>query len=186
LIINQDGKEILLPKQKAAVGAIILPTSVAENTLITEQPYVIVVYNNKPYNVPIKYAYIEGELIDFGTGEEACVFLIPRISQGSGGIQSNPIGAAIFISPRLMRGMFSQVYLLNDALDNFPNFKIAHSEPNFVIESLNSQGMNLPEFVYYQGVQGPIKIWEITYTGKEELKEEYIDTDPKKYLSWRL
>ena len=46
--------------------------------------------------------------------------------------------------------------------------------------------MNLPEFVYYQGLQGPIKIWEIEYTGEEKIKEEYLDTDPTKYLTWEL
>ena len=55
-----------------------------------------------------------------------------------------------------------------------------------IIADLNAQGLNLGEFVYYQGLQGPIKIWEISYTGKEEIKEEYLDTDYTKYLDWEL
>ena len=82
--------------------------------------------------------------------------------------------------------MLSQVYIMNDPLNNFPNFKIAHIEQNLIIESLNNQGMNLPEFIYYQGIQGPIKIWEITYNGDEEIREEYLDIDPSKYLDWDL
>ena len=46
--------------------------------------------------------------------------------------------------------------------------------------------MDLPEFIYYQGIQGPIKIWEIEYTGKEQIKDEYLDTDSYKYLDWKL
>jgi len=46
--------------------------------------------------------------------------------------------------------------------------------------------MNLPDFIYYQGIQGPIKIWEIEYTGNEKIRPEYLDTDASKYLSWKL
>ena len=46
--------------------------------------------------------------------------------------------------------------------------------------------MNIDEFVYFNGVHGPIKIWEINYTGNEEYKFEYVDTDPTKYISWEL
>ena len=35
-------------------------------------------------------------------------------------------------------------------------------------DQLNSQGMLLPEMVYFQGLQGPIKIWEIEYNGDEQ------------------
>jgi hypothetical protein len=82
--------------------------------------------------------------------------------------------------------MLVQKYILNDPFNNFPNFKIAHVEPNTIIADLNNQGMNLPEFVYYQGVQGPIKIWEIKYIGNEKVKQEYLDSDASKYLNWKL
>jgi len=85
-----------------------------------------------------------------------------------------------------MRGMLVQTYILNDPFNKFSNFKLVHSEQNLIIESLNQQGMNLPEFIYYQGIQGPIKIWEIKYTGKEKIKQEYLDTDASKYLDWNL
>ena len=134
----------------------------------------------------LRYASISGKFTDFGSGIEAVVYVFPRINQQDQQIMTNPLGAAIFISPRLTRGMLSQVYIMNDPLNNFPNFKIAHIEQNLIIESLNNQGMNLPEFIYYQGIQGPIKIWEITYNGDEEIREEYLDIDPSKYLDWDL
>jgi hypothetical protein len=71
-------------------------------------------------------------------------------------------------------------------LKNFENFKLNHTQQNLIVENLEAQGMDLPDFVYYQGIQGPIKIWDIEYTGKEEYKEEYLDTDQSKYLDWKL
>jgi hypothetical protein len=85
-----------------------------------------------------------------------------------------------------MRGLLGQVYLLDYPFNNFPNFKLTHTEQNIIIENLNSQNMGLREFVYYQGLQGPIKIWEIEYTGEEEFHEKYLDRDSSKYISWRL
>ena len=82
--------------------------------------------------------------------------------------------------------MVSQIYILEDPFDNFPNFKLVHSEANLIIDDLNKQGVNLPEFVYYQGVQGPIKIWEISYIGNEKLDEKYISKDSSKYINWSL
>ena len=75
---------------------------------------------------------------------------------------------------------------MDDPLDNFPNFKIIHTESSLVISDLKSQGMQLPEFVYFNGVQGPIKIWGIEYTGKEQVKQEYSDVDYTKYIDWQL
>ena len=31
------------------------------------------------------------------------------------------------------------------------------------------------DFIYYQGIRGPIRIWEINYPEDIELKEEYLD-----------
>ena len=104
----------------------------------------------------------------------------------SGNVQLSEFGAALYLSPRLMRGMFAQVYIMDDKLNNFPNFKLVHAEPNIIIADLRNQGMALPDFVYFNGIQGPIKIWEVEYTGKEQIKEEYLDRDETKYLDWLL
>ncbi len=189
LIINENGKEILLPAGSSGVGAIILPiknTGNLNDVSKAGQPYIVIVYQGLQHKVNLRYLYAGGEFIDFGSGIEACAYIFPRLLYQSQGLSSNPIGATMFISPRLMRGMFSQVYLLNDPLNNFPNFKLTHSEPNFIIDDLNHQGMNLPEIIFYSGIRGPIKIWEIEYTGQEQIKEEYLDKDYSKYIDWRL
>jgi asparagine N-glycosylation enzyme membrane subunit Stt3 len=186
LIITNDGKETLLPRQNAGVGAIIIPTKKDQDTLEFEQPYVIFVYNGQQYKQDLRYIFLNEEVIDFNSGIDAGIFIIPRIAVQSQGVNNNPLGAAMYISPRLMRGMMVQKYILNDPFNNFPNFNLVHTEQNLIIDSLISQGMDLPEFVYYQGIQGPIKIWEIEYTGSEKFDEKYIDKDSSKYISWQL
>jgi hypothetical protein len=186
LSIIQDGKEIDLPRGVTGIGAIIVPSVQNNGTISFEQPYIFVVYNNQQYQIHLRYLSFNGEFFDYGSGINASAYIFPTIGQGNQGVNQNPLGAAMFLSPKLMRGMLAQKYILNDPLNNFPNFKLVHTEPNLIIDDLNNQGMNLPEIVYFQGIQGPIKIWEIEYTGKEELKEEYIDKDPTKYLTWKL
>ena len=186
LIINEDGKEILLPKQRAGIGAIIVPLKKVNNEFEFSQPYIITVYQGQQNSVNLRYLSLEGEFIDFGSGIEASAYIFPKLNQQGQGINSNPIGAAMYLSPRLMRGMLTQKYILNDPLNKFPNFKLVHTESNLIINNLRNQGMALPEFIYYQGIQGPIKIWEIKYTGKEEIKPEYLDKDASKYLPWKL
>jgi len=95
-------------------------------------------------------------------------------------------GSILYISPRVMRGYFAQKYLLDNPFNKFSNFELVHSEDNLIVSELKKQGVNLNEFVYYQGIQGPIKIWEIKYSGNEEKKQEYLDRDASKYLSWKL
>ena len=89
-------------------------------------------------------------------------------------------GALIYSSPRVTKTLFSHLYLLNDPTNKFPNFKLSHSEPNIFTRD--------DSIFYYDsvGIVGPIKIWSISYSGNEEFVQEYIDTDPTKYLDWKL
>ena len=48
------------------------------------------------------------------------------------------------------------------------------TEDDFVIDQLRSQNVNVGNFVYFNGVRGPIKIWEIKYPADIEFKEEYL------------
>ena len=96
-----------------------------------------------------------------------------------------PVVFLVIVADQISK-YFAQKYLLDDPFNKFPNFKLAHSEDNLIVSELKKQGVNLNEFVYYQGIQGPIKIWEIKYSGNEEKKQEYLDRDASKYLSWEL
>lgn len=184
LILTQNGEEIFLPSGNTGVLGIILTINSETNEI--QQPYAIMTYNGNRYRVDLKYIYLDGNFLEFSEGIEATAYVYPKISYTGTGITSNPLGATMFLSPRVMRGMLAQKYILNDPFEKFPNFQLVHTEQNVVIESLNSQGMDLPEFVYYQGVQGPIKIWEIEYTGSEKVDEKYLEKDSSKYLNWKL
>ena len=171
LIIEEAGKQILLPKQKAAVAGIKIPFSAGLEGV--KQPSVIIYYNGKYYEQKLRYVSIsDKQFIDFKVGLDAAAYIYPLIESSNGQIQPNSIGAVMFLSPRLMRGMLAQEYILEGELDNFPNFKIAHTESNMIVENLRNQGIDLPEIIYYQGVQGPIKIWEIDYPEGFEVSEE--------------
>mgnify|MGYP001608675742 CR=1 FL=1 len=184
LIITEEGKEVFMPAQQAGVGAIVLTMN--NNDKSFNQPYAIMVNQNKQYKVNVRYVYVNGQFFDFKTGIEAAAFIFPRLDVSGSSVNKNDIGAALFISPRLFRGLLSQVYIMNDSLKKFPHFKLVNTQDSLIIEDLKRQGMQLPDFVYYNGVHGPIKIWEISYTGKEQIKQEYLDTDETKYLSWAL
>jgi len=190
LIINENGVEIFLPKGQAGIGAILLSAKNEENIISGEfnQPYIIVMYQNSQYKIYLRYLFAEKSFIDFGSGIEAGAYIFPSVNNEQQGISINPVGAAMYLSPRLLRGLLVQKYILDDPFNNFPNFELIHSEQNLIVESFNNQGMDLQEFIYYPGggILGPIKIWEINYAGDEEIKEEYLDKDASKYLSWKL
>lgn len=170
LIIKENGKDILLPKEAAGVGALLIYEN--ENGSYS-RPEIITVYKDKQYKIPLRYLYINEKSIDFGTGEnviDAGIYVMPKIEQDG---QINNIGAAIYLSPRNMKALWVKLYLLNQG----EHFKLVHSEPSSIIEYIESQSVALPEIVYYQGIQGPIKIWEVDYTGNEKANPEYLQTD---------
>ena len=186
LLINNNGTQEFFPAQKAGIGYIFVPTETQNNITKIDQPYIIISDAIGNHQVSLRYADVNGKFIDFGSGILGCAYVFPTIVTSGQGVGQNPIGAAMYLSPRLMRGYFAQKYILDDPFNNFPNFKIAHVESNLIVSQLRDQGMQLPEFVYYQGVQGPIKIWSITYPSTETVQQKYLDTDPTKYLSWQL
>ena len=175
-----------MPTQRAAIAAIQIEILNQDNETSFKQPEAIFFNQGQQFKIPLRYIYYNNKLFDFKTGLEASAYIFEKVDQTGQGIQIDKTGALMYLSPKLMRGLLTQIYLMNDVLNNFPNFELVHSEPNFVVNSLNQQGANLHEFIYFQGIQGPIKIWKIKYSGNEKIKQEYLDTDASKYLDWRL
>ncbi|OGJ15888.1 hypothetical protein A3K73_01860 [Candidatus Pacearchaeota archaeon RBG_13_36_9] len=187
IVYNADNKsEIFLPGQSAAIIGVVVETKTDNDSITFKQPEGVFYFQGQQTRIPLRYLYIKGELIDFKSGINATAFIIQRIDQVGQQVRKDDLGAVIYLSPRIMRGFLGQVYLLDDPLKNFPNFELVHTEPNLIIDNLNSQGMGLSDFVYFQGVQGPIKIWEINYTGEEKFNPMYIDRDRTKYINWTL
>lgn len=186
LVIFKEGKEILLPSGSTAVTNLIVPFEKKEGGETISQPSVVLVYNGEQYIEKLKYLKVGEQFYTFSEGLEAAAYIFPKLSFDSGNVGIDRIGAAIFVTPRLMRSMTIQKYILEDPFKKYQSFELAHREDNIVVSSLNSQGADLPKIIYYQGFQGPIEIYKINYLGNEKFKEEYIDIDPSKYISWEL
>jgi len=175
IILNDS---LLLPSQKTGIGGMILTFS--QQTLEIKHASIITIYQGKQMNIPLRYVYFEGELLDFGEGIgiEGCAYIIPKFVDGEG---YNPRGSALFLSPRNMRALWIQMYFFN----NVKQFNLIHIEYNYIVKGLKEQGVPSRELIYYKGLQGPIKIWEINYTGEEIFNEEYLLSDFPEYLVGR-
>ena len=163
LVINIDGQQLFFPMGKAGIGAIRI--TFKENGEL-KQPQAVLVYNEQQYWINLRYLFIDEQLIDFGSGVEGCAYILPLLSQDN----INYIGTTLFLSPRNMRALWVKMYLLGQG----ENFELVHSEQSKIVESIRNQGISIPDIIYFGGVQGPIKIWEVNYKGDEKYNEEYL------------
>jgi len=170
--------QVFLPSGSAVfVGAFI--EILRENgSLMFKQPVGVFIYNQKQVTIPIRYLQNENQVLDFGSGLDSTIKVIPFVSQNNqGAIQVDRIGAAIYLSPKVSKSLFSQLYLLNDPLKKYETVKLAHSQPDIVLADLNSQGANIGEFAYFNGFRGPIKIWKVDYPENILAREEFLRTE---------
>jgi len=137
-------------------------------------PQGIFIYNQQQINIPIRYLYFNERLFDFGGGLDAVIRIIPRVSQSNQQVQIDNLGAAIYLSPKVSKGLFAQIYLLDDAFENYKTVNLVHLESDPIISNLNSQGANLGSLIYFQGFRGPIKIWKVDYPSNILEKEEFL------------
>jgi hypothetical protein len=129
-----------------------------------KQPTAVFMYNNKQYYLPVRYMFADGRMLDFKTGIDSVFMLIPSLTQdSSGGVRTDRIGAGIYLSPRVQKGLFARLYLMNDPYQQYPTIKAAHVESDPVINALKAQGIYWGEFVYYGGFRGPLEIWRVEY-----------------------
>ncbi len=172
IIISREGKNVLLPDGVAAVAGVGLRVGAKEEIL---QPAIFFIYNGKQYQEPLRYVYTNGKLYDFKTGINAGIFTFPEISTGSDGnlgVVEN--GAAFYLSKRTVNSELAKLYLFGEKSDYF---KLVHIEDNLIVAELKTQRTDLGDFVYYQGFQGPIKIWEVNYPADMKLNQDYLSTD---------
>jgi len=178
IVYSQEGKEIFLPANKAFIGATILELSKKNGQISFNQPHGIFIYNNQQISIPLRYLYLDGRIIDFGSGLSATARIVPSISFNEQGLlQMDNLGTVIYLSQKVSQGLFAQLYLMDDPFNNYPTLKIAHSEADPLVESLNNQGANIQDFVYYQGFRGSIKIWRVDYPDNIIKREEFLKTD---------
>ena len=175
-IIYGVENQIFLPSEKAIVAGIILEYSEKDNSVSFNQPQGVFVYNQEQIKIPLKYLYYNERIIDFGSGLEVVARIIPKINQNDQQIQIDNLGVVIYLSPKVSKSLFAQLYLLNDVFENYKTLTLVHSELDPFILSLNSQGANLKDFVFYQGLRGAIKIWKVDYPSNIIVKEEFLRT----------
>lgn len=169
---GEDGR-IFLPRGQAGLGAILVEKSASNNEIIGVEG--IFVYQGNQYTLPLRYAF-EKEFIDFGSGVESGVFIFPKLSQSGGGFQVDEEGSLLYLSQRTVKSQLARHYLYNE--EN-PYFELVHSEDDLFVAQIKNSNPDLDfDFVYFQGIRGPIKIWEINYPSNMELNEEYLS---KKY-----
>lgn len=174
IIYNYDGEEIFLPKEKAYLGGITIEYSQEGNSMISfNQLTGIFIYNQKQINIPIRYLYYNGQIIDFKTGIDAGVYVIPGMV-GENTVDN--IMAAIYLSPLTFNSLVGQLYILNDPFKKYGTVQLVHSEQDPYLNFIASQGIEINDFFYLNGLRGPIKIWKVNYPDNILSKDEFLRT----------
>ena len=185
IVYEENGSEIFIPgptydeigtpDYKAIIGGVKL--TFENETIFAKPPELIVLYNNEQILIPVRYIYFNGRINDFGEGLDSVFFLFPKLDDSSqGGVTIDGLGAGFYLSPKVSKSLFAQLYLMNNTFNNYETIKLAHSEDDQILKSLKIQGVNLGDFVYYKGFRGPIKIWDVREIPKDILfKKEFLD-----------
>jgi len=156
----------LYPRRAAAIGAFMIEAqNIEDNGTITGinfmQPKGVLLYNGQQIEIPINCIFFNNEEITFNNPEgiNSCLRIIPTIN----GDQQNPIGALLYLSPRVKRTLFTRLFLFNQE-DEY--FKIGYNDEN-----------SMPLAIYNGRLIGPLKIWEISYPNNLNIPEEYYGTE---------
>ncbi len=171
IIYDDNGTRIFLPSGGAALGGVLLERDSDGN--IVAQPQGVFIYNNKQYSIPLRYVYEQGKTSVFEGGIDAGVFIYPRAFQDAAGVQIDNDGALLYLSKRTIHSQFARLYLLNEESGNF---RLEHSEDDFLISQVKQQNPGFGDFLDYGGVRGPIKIWSIHYPENITFNPEYLST----------
>jgi len=162
------------PSYKAYTIGIVLNVKTTEGKENIQQPIAVYVYNGIQYRIPLRYIYFDEQIYDFEEGLNATVRLIPSAKQVEQGINMNPFGAAIYLSPRTSKTLFARLYLMNDPFGEYEDITLAHTTDDQFVAAIKAQGGRVTDFMYYAGFRGPIKIWEIDYPENTPIYDEFL------------
>ena len=158
LIHEEKGKKTLLPKEMAGVGGV----AISKINDSYSQPLGLYVYQGLQYELPIRYLYINGELMDFEEGVNATVFVYSNVINS--GQQIDAEGALMYLSSKTKDSLVAKLYLMDDPENEYEEFELVHSESAY------------PFFFNYGGFRGPIKIWKINEMPNILEREEFTRT----------
>ncbi|MFH0832028.1 MAG: STT3 domain-containing protein [archaeon] len=168
---------VLLPLEQINLNETNLAALGGENEVLLsiKQPTAVVVYKHSTrIDVPLCDLYYNGayNFEDDGPCLKAGLYVMPKIVQSGAGVNIVQNGAAVFLNEKAMKALWVKLYFFNKG----KNFELVHTEPNPILEQMNQQGANLPDFAFYTDVFGPIKIWKINYPANVTAKPEYLNT----------
>jgi hypothetical protein len=170
---EENGSKIFLPSEQSGLGGIYIERDTTGK--IISPPIGIFVNQGQQYQIPFRYAFDGKSLIDFDSGLEAGVFVYPRAMQDANGVTIDQNGALLYLSKRTVKSQLARLYLYQE---NNSNFKLVHSEDDFLVAQVKAQNPEFSgDFIDYGGLHGPIRIWEINYPSDVEFKEEYLSTN---------
>ncbi len=177
IVYSNAGNSVFLPSGRSYIIGMIIETSKDQDSITFKQPIAVFIYNNEQMRIPLRYLYYRGKVIDFKTGVEAVARITQEVtSTGMGSVMLDELGSLVYLSPKVSKGLFAQLYLMNDALGNYKTIKLVHSEPDLVVSQLASAGLNVDNVIYFQGIRGPINIWEIDFPENIIEREEFLRT----------
>ncbi len=165
-------------KENSGIAGVIVNLNTAGEML---QPSVVVVSQGIQTTLPMRYVYSDDELYDFESGVESGIFLMDFVNPSGGELKGVERGAGFYFSSRTVNSFMVRKYLFGEEGD----FRLVHSEPNFVIGNLREQGAEVDDFILFQGnFLGPIKIWEINYPEDIEKNPEFLNKEYPKELKF--
>ena len=101
--------------RSAVVGVVI---NLNNNSIA--QPEAVYICNNIQTRIPIRHVYIDGQIVDFGTGLDAVIDIIPAFD----GSRINPMGAAIYLSQKVSKSLFAQLFLMDDSFGRYETLEL--------------------------------------------------------------
>ncbi|MBU0957464.1 MAG: hypothetical protein KKF56_01500 [Nanoarchaeota archaeon] len=166
IMVNQDGKDVFIPAKASGVAGVL----VTNDNGVLKNPEAIIIFQNQQFTVPMKYLYYDGQLHEY-EGISAGLFVFPRlIPADTGSVTMDPIGAAVFLNGRTVNSNLARLYLFNQS----ENYKLVHTEQDVRMQDLKNNGMQIGDFAYFNGLIGPIKIWEINYPENVQYDDKYL------------
>ena len=119
-----------------------------------------IIKNNQRYELTLSCIAYGKEVYEFDNYDiDGCLKLLPYIQSQN---EVFPIGTALYLSPKVKKTSFAQLYILEK---DFNNIKIVYE----------SEGM---PFAVYQGrLIGPLKIWKVQYPEYIKVNQTYISID---------
>ena len=176
IIYSEGNGSIFLPSGKAFVIGMIIETSRNNNSISFKQPIGVFIYNNQQIRIPLRYVYYKGQIIDFKSGVEATARIMQKGDISGQTVSLDELGAVIYLSPRVSKGLFAQLYLMDDPLNKYGTITLEYAQPDLFVSQLRAQGLAIENIVYFQGFRGPINIWKVDYPANTLEREEFLRT----------